>query len=93
MGEENLDKLKETVKKRIAQDYETASKMKQKRSLLDALDKAYKFDVPAKLVDMEYEAIVKQYENAKKTISLTKTKRRKGRRPAERIQGNRRSTC
>ena len=77
MGEENLDKLKETVKKRIAQDYETASKMKQKRSLLDALDKAYKFDVPAKLVDMEYEAIVKQYENAKKNNQLDEDEKKK----------------
>lgn len=77
MGEENLDKLKETIKKRIAQDYEAASKMKQKRSLLDALDKAYKFDVPAKLVDMEYEAIVKQYENAKKNNQLDEDEKKK----------------
>ena len=70
MGEESLDKLKEKVKQRIAEDYDSASKMKLKRALLDALDKAYKFDVPSKLVDMEYEAIVKQYENAKKNNQL-----------------------
>lgn len=77
MGEENLDKLKETVKKRIAEDYESASKMKLKRALLDALDKAYKFDVPAKLVDLEYEAIVKQYENAKKNNQLDEEEKSK----------------
>ncbi len=77
MGEENLDKLKETVKGRIAQDYETASKMKAKRALLDALDKAYKFDVPAKLVDMEYDSIVKQYENAKKNNQLDEDEKSK----------------
>jgi len=66
MGKDNLDALKEEVKSHIAKDYENASKMKMKRSLLDALDKAYKFDVPQKLVDMEYESIVKQYEAAKK---------------------------
>ncbi len=77
MGEENLDKLKETVKSRIAQDYDTASKMKAKRALLDALDKAYKFDVPAKLVDMEYDSIVKQYKNAKKNNQLDEDEKSK----------------
>lgn len=77
MGEENLDKLKETVKERIAQDYDNASKMKTKRALLDALDKAYKFDVPAKLVEMEYDAIVKQYENAKKNNQLDEDEKSK----------------
>lgn len=77
MGEESLDKLKETIKGRIAQDYENASKMKAKRALLDALDKAYKFDVPAKLVDMEYDAIVKQYENAKKNNQLDEDEKSK----------------
>lgn len=77
MGEESLEKLKETVKSRIAQDYESATKMKLKRSLLDALDKAYKFDVPAKLVDMEYDAIVKQYENAKKNNQLDEDEKNK----------------
>ncbi len=77
LGEENLDKLKETVKSKIAQDYEAASKMKLKRALLDALDKAYKFDVPAKLVDMEYDSIVKQYENAKKNNQLDEEEKAK----------------
>lgn len=77
MGEETLDKLREKVKGKIAQDYESASKMKAKRALLDALDKAYKFDVPAKLVDMEYDAIVKQYENAKKNNQLDEDEKNK----------------
>ncbi len=77
MGEENLDQLKEKVKQRIAEDYGAASKMKLKRALLDALDKAYKFDVPSKLVDMEYEAIVKQYENAKKNNQLDEEEKNK----------------
>ncbi len=77
MGEENLDNLKETVKNRIAKDYEYASKMKLKRSLLDVLDKAYNFDVPNKLVDMEYEGIVKQYEAAKKNNQLDEDEKSK----------------
>ena len=70
MGEENLDKLKETIKSRIARDYDNASKMKLKRALLDALDKAYSFEVPNKLVDMEYDSIIKQYEVAKQNNQL-----------------------
>ena len=77
MGAENLDKLKENVKEHIAKDYENASKMKLKRALLDALDKAYKFDVPQKLVDMEYESIVKQYEIAKKNNQLDEDEKKK----------------
>ncbi len=77
MGEENLDKLKETVKSRISQDYENASKMKLKRALLDALDKTYNFEVPQKLVDMEYDAIVKQYEAAKQSNQLDEDEKNK----------------
>lgn len=77
MGKDSLDALKEEVKTHIAKDYEAASKMKLKRALLDALDKAYKFDVPAKLVDMEYDAIVKQYEAAKKSNQLDEDEKNK----------------
>lgn len=77
MGKDSLDALKEEVKAHIAKDYEAASRMKLKRALLDALDKAYKFDVPSKLVDMEYETIVKQYEAAKKNNQLDEEEKNK----------------
>ena len=77
MGEENLDKLKETIKGRIAKDYDNASKMKLKRALLDALDKAYNFDIPQKLVDMEYDSIIKQYEAAKQNNQLDEEEKAK----------------
>lgn len=77
MGKDTLDALKEEVKKHIAQDYEAASKMKMKRALLDELDKAYNFDIPQKLVDMEYDSIVKQYEAAKKNNQLDEEEKNK----------------
>lgn len=77
LGAESLEKLKEEIKTHIAKDYENASKMKMKRSLLDALDKAYKFEVPEKLVEMEYDSIVKQYENAKKNNQLDEDEKKK----------------
>jgi len=77
MGEENLDKLKETIKTRIKSDYDVASRMKLKRQLLDNLDKEYSFDVPQGLVDAEYKAIVNQYENAKKHNQLDEEEKAK----------------
>lgn len=70
LGEENLDSLRAKVVERIKADYENASKMKLKRALLDVLDKEYSFDIPSKLVNAEYEGIVKQYEQAKKYNQL-----------------------
>ncbi len=70
LGAKDLADLKTNVEKRIAEDYENASRLKLKRELLDALDKEYKFDIPQKLVDAEYEAIEKQYQNAKSNNSL-----------------------
>ncbi len=70
LGEKDLASLKEKVAARIKQDYENASKMKLKRALLDALDKEYKIELPTKLVDTEYDNIVKQYEHAKEHNEL-----------------------
>ena len=65
LGEESLDKVKGTIRSRISADYEAASRMKLKRELLDNLDKAYKFELPLSLVDVEYKSIMEQHEHAK----------------------------
>ncbi len=70
LGAESLAKLKETLAGRIKSDYDNASRMKLKRELLDALDKEYSFEVPESLVNAEYNAIVQQYEQAKKAGRL-----------------------
>lgn len=70
LGEKDLDSLRAKIVERIKTDYEAASKMKLKRALLDVLDKEYNFDVPQKLIDTEYDNIVKQYEQAKKHNQL-----------------------
>ena len=70
LGEKDLDSLRAKVVERIKADYEVASKMKLKRALLDVLDKEYNFEVPGKLIDAEYDGIVKQYEQAKKHNQL-----------------------
>ena len=70
VGEESLESLKENIKKRILSDYENASKMKVKRQLLDKLDEAYDFEVPAGLVEAEFKTIEEQYQRAKKSNQL-----------------------
>ena len=77
LGAENLDKLKESLSSRIKADYDNASRMKLKRQLLDILDKEYKFEVPTSLVNAEYDAIVKQYEQAKKYNQLDEDEKNK----------------
>lgn len=57
LGQESLDKLKETVKGRIAQEHAGAARQKVKRALLDALDATHKFDVPEGLVEQEFHGV------------------------------------
>ena len=64
-GAKDLADLKKKIEERILEDYASASRIKLKRDLLDALDKEYKFEIPQKLIDAEYEAIEKQYKHAK----------------------------
>lgn len=63
MGAESLAKLKEQVKERIRRDFNSMSRLKAKRSLLDALDGALKFQAPQSLIEQEYETVWKSVEN------------------------------
>ncbi len=60
-GAESLEKLKELVGAQIAREYETASRLKLKRELLDQLEKIHSFELPPSLVESEYEAIWRQF--------------------------------
>jgi trigger factor len=54
LGLESLDKLRQAVKERIAQEYAGASRQKLKRQLLDKLDGLHKFEAPPSLVEQEF---------------------------------------
>ena len=73
LGVESVDKLREMIKQRIADEFGTMSKAKMKRDMLDALDNEYKFDLPLKLVDQEFEqiwaALQREMEGEKKTFA------------------------
>ncbi len=62
MGLENLDALKEAVRRQISQDYAAVSRARLKRALLDALAERHEFAVPESMVDMEFEGIWKEIE-------------------------------
>ena len=61
-GFEDLDGLKKAIRDRMTDDLKKASRDKLKRSLLDALDKRYSFDLPEGLVSQEFETIWRQVE-------------------------------
>jgi trigger factor len=54
LGLESLEKLRQAVKERIAQEYAGASRQKLKRQLLDKLDALHKFEAPPSLVEQEF---------------------------------------
>jgi trigger factor len=54
LGLESLAKLKDAIKERLARDHTARSRQKVKRTLLDQLDQAHKFDPPPTLVEEEF---------------------------------------
>ena len=60
LGSESLDKLKETIRDRIAAEYARVSRDKLKRQLLDRLDQLYSFELPEGLVNQEFNSIWEQ---------------------------------
>ncbi len=54
LGLESMEKLREAVRDRIAQEYAGASRSKLKRALLDRLDTLHKFESPPTLVEQEF---------------------------------------
>lgn len=57
VGIGSLDELKTAIRSQMEREYDTVSRTRLKRSLLDALDKAQPFDVPASMADAEFEQI------------------------------------
>jgi trigger factor len=60
-GVESLEKLKDAVGAQIKREYDNASRIKLKRELLDQLDAAHTFELPPTLVENEFEAMWRQF--------------------------------
>jgi trigger factor len=54
LGLESLDKLRDAIKERIAQEHGGLTRQKLKRALLDQLDTMHKFEAPPSLVEQEF---------------------------------------
>ena len=60
LGYDTLAGLRDAVEARVKEEYESVSKARLKRDLLDDLDKTHKFEVPATLVEREFESVWQQ---------------------------------
>lgn len=54
---DSVDKLREAIKERIEKDYEAACRMLTKKSLFDALNDLYDFEVPSAMLEQESTAL------------------------------------
>lgn len=62
LGMESLGQLRTALRGQLQGAYDQASRAKVKRALLDRLDERFKFDLPQKLVDTEFDTIWRQVE-------------------------------
>jgi len=73
MGFEDLGKLKDMIRARLSQEYDSMTGMKLKRDVLDALDGLYSFELPQRLVDAEFggiwNALVQEMQKAGKSFA------------------------
>ena len=71
LGAESLAKMTELVTAQIGREYADISRMKLKRQVLDALDKAHTFTLPQTLVDNEFDAIFAQVQKSMQEAGKT----------------------
>jgi trigger factor len=62
VGLENLAELRQELRQQIQRDYDAASRLRLKRSLLDKLAEAHDFPVPPGMVELEFDNIWRQYQ-------------------------------
>jgi trigger factor len=68
VGLENLAELRQELRQQLQRDYDAASRLRLKRSLLDKLAEGHDFPVPPGMVDLEFDNMWGQYE-ARKEVS------------------------
>jgi trigger factor len=71
LGVESLARLRELVGAKIGSEYASVARIKLKRQILDALDKAHEFVLPETLVASEFEMIWRQVTESLKSDNKT----------------------
>ena len=73
LGLESLDKLKEAARQRLTAEFAGATRQKVKRTLLDRLDEAHRFEAPPSLIEEEFNlmwnSIKAEMESSGKTFA------------------------
>lgn len=77
-GMDSLAALRDAMKGKLEREYGGLARLKLKRTLLDKLADTHSFAVPAGLVDSEFEAIWKQFEEARQKNEIEKDELAKG---------------
>ncbi|MBV9522708.1 MAG: trigger factor [Alphaproteobacteria bacterium] len=67
LGLDSLDALQRTVREQIEREYNAVARRRLKRALLDQLAEKHDFPVPPGMVDLEFETIWKQFEEARQS--------------------------
>ena len=62
IGMEKLDELRQSLSEQIEHNYEDLARQRLKRTLLDRLAERHEFAVPQGMVEIEFDAIWRQYE-------------------------------
>lgn len=57
LGMESLEKLKQAIKDRLAQEHAAVSRRRLKRALLDQLDSRHQFELPPSMVEEEFQNV------------------------------------
>jgi trigger factor len=65
LGLESLEALKKAIREQLEREYGGVARQRLKRSLLDQLAAKHDFPVPAGMVDLEFESIWKQFQEAR----------------------------
>jgi trigger factor len=63
-GFDDLDSLKTAIRDQTQQEFDQAARARAKRNLLDRLAESHDFEVPAGMVDQEFDQIWRQVEQA-----------------------------
>ena len=66
LGLESLEALKKAIRDQLEREYGGVARQHLKRALLDQLAAKHDFPVPPGMVDLEFETIWKQFEDARK---------------------------
>lgn len=62
LGFDNEKALRGAVEEQLKKDYDSLSRLRVKRQLLDALDEKHQFEIPQTMLDAEFDLILKQIE-------------------------------